>query len=139
MKLNLPNRVLLGTLPLLASMPLVANAQTNGFHYPQPNQKGDYISILSTFENGHKSPHLVWKVVSSELNCRSQAGSNSRVIKLLLQNDNVSIVGNPKIYRDRQAKPWFYVAGSGSAEDVKIRCFVRANSQFIEPIPYSIY
>jgi hypothetical protein len=136
MKLNLPNRILLGTISLLVSMPLVANAQTNNFQYPQPNQKGDYTSILSN-QDRQKSPHLVWKVVSSELNCRAQPGRNYRVVRSLSQGDNIDIVGKPQIYPDKQGKPWLYVAKEGSAEDVKIRCFVRANSQFIKPIPYS--
>lgn len=135
MKLNLPNRLLLGTLPLLVSMPLVANAQTNSFQYPKPNRKGDYTSIISKFEDGKKSPHLVWKVVSSELNCRAQAGGNYRVVRSLSQGNNVDIIGKPKVYRDKQGKPWLYVAPEGIVEDV--RCFVRANSQFIKPIPYS--
>lgn len=137
MKLNLTNQVLLGTLSLLVSTPLGANAQTNSFQYPQPNRQGDYTSILSTFGNGQKSSHLVWQVVSSELNCRAQAGGNYRIVRSLSQGDNIDIVGKAKIYRDRQGKPWLYVAKEGSAEDVKIRCFVRANSQFIKPIPYS--
>ncbi|MHC5769370.1 MAG: hypothetical protein ACYTXI_27890 [Nostoc sp.] len=137
MKLNLPNRILLGTLPLLVSMPLGANAQTDSFQYPQPKRQGDYTSI-STFENG-QTAHLAWMVVSSELNCRAQAGGNYRVVRTLSKGDNIDIVGKPKVYRDRQGKPWLYVAKSGSAEDIKIRCFVRANSQFIKPIPYSIY
>jgi predicted methyltransferase len=136
MKLNLPNGVLLGTISLLVSMPLVADAQTNNFQYPQPNQKGDYTSILSN-QAGQKSPHLVWKVVSSELNCRAQAGRNYRVVRSLWQGDNVDVVGQPKIYLDKQGKPWLYVAKEGNAEDLKIRCFVRANSQLIKPIPYS--
>jgi hypothetical protein len=139
MKLNITNPVLLGTLSLLVSTPLIANAQTNSFQYPQSNRQGDYTSILSTFGNGQKSSHLVWQVVSNELNCRAQAGGNYRLVRLLSQGDNVDIVGKAKIYRDRQGKPWLYVAKAGSSEDVKIRCFVRANSQFIKPIPYSQY
>jgi hypothetical protein len=137
MKLTLTNRFLVGTVSLLVSMPIAANAQTNSFEYPQPNRQGDYTSILSKFQDGQKSPHLVWQVVSSELNCRAQAGGNYRIVRSLSQGDNVDIVGKAKIYRDRQGKPWLYVAKEGSAEDVKIRCFVRANNQFIKPVPYS--
>jgi hypothetical protein len=121
----------------ISLIPTLAIAQTN-FQYPQPNRQGDYTSILSKSQNGQKPPHLVWKVVSKELNCRAQAGGNYRVVRTLSKGNNIDIVGKPKIYRDRQGKAWLYVAKEGSAEDVKIRCFVRANNQFIKPIPYSI-
>jgi hypothetical protein len=117
--------------------PTLAIAQPN-FQYPQPNKQGDYTSILSKFQNGKQHPHLVWGVVSNKVNCRAQAGENYRVVRSLLKGDNINIVGTPKIYRDKRGKPWLYVAKEGSAEDIKIRCFVRANSQFIKPIPYSI-
>ncbi|MEH1940979.1 MAG: hypothetical protein V7L01_12285 [Nostoc sp.] len=116
----------------------LAIAQPN-FQYPQPNRQGDYTSIFSKLQDGTKSLHYVWKVVSSELNCRAQAGGNYPVVRTLSKGDNIDIVGKPKIYRDKQGKTWLYVAKEGSAEDVKIRCFVRANTQFIKPIPYSIY
>ena len=122
----------------ISLLPTLATAQTDNFPYPQPNRQGDYTSILSGNRNEQKSPHLVWKVVSTELNCRAQAGGNFRIVRLLSQGDNINIVGQPRIYRDRQGKPWLYVAKEGSAEDVKIRCFVRANTQFIQPIPYSL-
>ncbi|HYW18576.1 MAG TPA: hypothetical protein VE956_04540 [Nodularia sp. (in: cyanobacteria)] len=137
MKLNLSHGVLVVRLALLGLMPLAANAQTNSFQYPQPNRQGDYTSILSKFQDGKKSDHLVWKVVASKLNCRAQAGVNYRVVRSLAKGDNLNIAGNPTIYRDKQGKPWLYVAKEGSAEDIKIRCFVRANNQFIKPIPYS--
>jgi uncharacterized protein YgiM (DUF1202 family) len=121
----------------ISIIPTLAIAQTN-FQYLQANRQGDYTSILSKFQNGQKSPHLVWKVVSNELNCRTQAGGNYRVVRTLSKGNNIDIVGKPKVYRDRQGKVWLYVAKEGSAEDVKIRCFVRANNQFIKPIPYSI-
>ena len=121
----------------ISLIPILAIAQTN-FQYPQPNRQGEYTSILSKFQNGQKSPHLVWKVVSNELNCRAQAGGNYRVVRTLSKGNNIDIVGKAKVYRDRQGKTWLYVAKEGSAEDVKIRCFVRANNQFIKPIPYSI-
>jgi uncharacterized protein YgiM (DUF1202 family) len=115
----------------------LAIGQTTSFKYPQPNQQGDYTSILSKFPNGETTQHLVWKVVSSELNCRTQAGSNYRIVRSLSKDDNIDIVEKPKVYRDNQGKPWLYVAKEGSAEDTKNRCFVRANAQFIQPIPYS--
>jgi hypothetical protein len=122
----------------ISLIPTLVIAQTNSFQYPQPNRQGDYTSILSKFPNGQKSPHLVWKVVNRQLNCRAQAGGNYRVVRLLSKGDNIDIVVKPKIYLDKQGKPWLYVAKEGSAEDLKIRCFVRANTQFIKPIPYSI-
>jgi hypothetical protein len=121
----------------ISLVPTLAIAQTK-FQYPQPNRQGDYVSILSKFPNGQKSPHLVWKVVSNQLNCRVQAGGNYRVVRSLSKGNNIDIVGKPKIYRDRQGKPWLYVAKEGSAEDIKIRCFVRGNTQFIKPISYSL-
>jgi len=137
MKLNLSHGVLLVRLALFGLMPLAANAQTNSFQYPQPNLQGDYTSILSKFQNGEKSNHLVWNVVARKLNCRAQAGVNYRVVRSLSKGNNIDIVGNPTVYRDKQGKPWLYIAKEGSAEDIKIRCFVRANHQFIKPIPYS--
>lgn len=137
MKLNLSHRFLVVTLALLGLMLLAANAQTNSSQYPQPNRQGDYTSILSKFQDGKKSPHLVWQVVISNLNCRSQAGVNYRVVRSLAKGDHVDLVGNPQIYRDIQGQPWLYVAKQGSAEDIKIRCFVRAHTEFIKPIPYS--
>ncbi|WP_414549276.1 hypothetical protein [Anabaena sp. CCY 0017] len=137
MKLNLSHGVLVVKLALLGLMPLAANAQTNSFQYPQPNRQGDYTSILSKFQNGKKSDHLVWNVAASKLNCRAQAGVNYRVVRSLSKANNVDIVGNPTIYRDKQGLPWLYVAKQGSAEDTKIRCFVRAHTEFIKPIPYS--
>jgi hypothetical protein len=131
--------ILLTTLATTMSLlPTLAFAQTNNSLFSQPNRQGDYTSILSGNSNIRKSPHLVWKVVSTKLNCRTQAGGNYRVVRLLSQGDNINIVGQPRIHRDKQGKPWLYVAKQGSAEDVKIRCFVRANTQFIQPIPYSL-
>jgi hypothetical protein len=120
----------------ISVLPTLAIAQTK-FQYPQPNRQGDYTSILSKFPNGEKTPHLVWKVVSNQLNCRNQAGGNYPVVRSLSKGNSIDIVGKAKIYRDQQGKPWLYVAKEGSAEDIKIRCFVRANTQFIKPIPYS--
>jgi hypothetical protein len=116
--------------------PTLAIAQTK-YQYPQPNKQGDYTSIIGKFPNGDKSPHLVWQVVSNQLNCRNQAGGNYPVVRSLSKGNNIDIVGKAKIYRDRQGKPWLYVVKEGSAEDIKIRCFVRANKQFIKPIAYS--
>ncbi len=121
----------------ISLLPTLGNAQTNNFQYPQPNRQGDYTSILSKSQDG-QTPHLVWKVVSNKLNCRAQAGINYRIVRLLSKEDKIDIVGKPKIYLDRQGKPWLYVAKEGNAEDLKIRCFVRANTQFIKPIAYSI-
>ncbi len=131
--------ILLTTLATTISLlPTLAFARTNNFLFPQPNRQGDYTSILSGNSNIRKSPHLVWKIVSTKLNCRTQSGGNYRVVRLLSQGDNINIVGQPRIHRDKQGKPWLYVAKEGSSEDVKIRCFVRANNQFIQPIPYSL-
>ncbi|WP_414529650.1 hypothetical protein [Nodularia chucula] len=137
MKLNLSHGVLVATLSLLGLIPLTLDSQANSFQYPQPNRQGDYTSILSQFQNGKKSDHLVWNVAASNLNCRAQAGVNYPVVRSLAKGDNLNIVGNPTTYRDKQGLPWLYIAKEGSAEDIKIRCFVRANTQFIKPIPYS--
>ncbi|PSB02624.1 SH3 domain-containing protein [Merismopedia glauca] len=106
-----------------------ANAQ-----FPQPNGRGDYYSIQTP---GTTSSHLVWQVVSSELNCRSRPGSNSRVVRKLFKGDVINLVSRPKIRRDAKGLPWLFVAKEGSLEDIKTRCFVRGNAQFIKPIPYS--
>ncbi|MBW4508980.1 MAG: hypothetical protein KME64_21050 [Scytonematopsis contorta HA4267-MV1] len=118
-------------------VPTFVLAQTSNVQFPQPSKSGDYNSIQSRFRNGTTSTHLVWKVVSNNLACRSQPGTNYRVVRKLSKNDVIDLVGSRSIKRDATGKPWLLVAKQGSAEDIKIKCFVRANVQFIKPIPYS--
>jgi uncharacterized protein YgiM (DUF1202 family) len=116
--------------------PTLTIAKTK-FQYPQPDSQGDYRSILSTSASG-KNPHLVWRIKSNQLNCRSQPGTNYPIVRSLAKGNVIDVVGKPRTYQDQQGKVWLHVAKEGSLEDTKIRCFVRANTQFIQPIPYSL-
>lgn len=126
----------LGT--IISIVPTLAFAQNTNVLFPQPNKNGDYNSIISKFNDGKSSPHLVWEVVSNELSCRARAGTNFRIVRKLAKGNVINVVGSKTVVKDAAGKPWLMVAKEGSAEDIKIRCFVRANKQFIKPIPYSL-
>jgi hypothetical protein len=134
----MPRLLLSATLVTAISfVPTFVLAQTSNVRFPQPNKFGDYNSIQSRFKDGTTSTHLVWKVVSNNLACRNQPGTNYRVVRKLSKNDVIDLVGSRSIKRDAKGKPWLLVAKQGSAEDIKIKCFVKANVQFIKPISYS--
>lgn len=121
-------------------IPTLTFAKIPGSLYPQPNQNGDYHSIQTTHQQGKNNPHLVWQVVASSLNCRVQPGTNQPIKRTFRRSDGISISGQPKVYKDKQGKPWLYVtqATSNNPEDFQNKCFIRANSQYIQPIPYDL-
>lgn len=116
---------------------------------PTPNkQTGDYS----------RSSHRYWQVVDSDakgLNCRmgpytkNQIYDASSTIKMDIFNWRV--IGKLKrgltfenelgpagfgIVYDTQRKPWMFV-DKVSAKGAPNQCFVRANSQYIKPVPSS--
>jgi hypothetical protein len=131
--------ILSGTLGIAVNIaPCFAIANNLKPPYPLPNKSGDYNSILTTNPKGKNGPHYYWTVVSNQLNCRSQPGIDKTTVKVLSKNYGMSIAGKPQVFRDKKGQPWLYIAGVGSASDIKLRCYVRANSQFIQPVPYDL-
>ncbi|QIZ69809.1 hypothetical protein [Oxynema aestuarii] len=112
--------------------------------FPRSNEAGDYAS---------KSDHTYWKVVDPDpngLNCRMSEASidevwsatggpidigNWPVVGTLQTNQEFEAELSPGgfvITFDPQGKPWIYVEsseGNGTSD-----CFVRANTQYVEPI-----
>lgn len=112
---------------------------------PQPNAKGDYIT---------KSYHQQWQAIDSDpdgLNCRMgdrpvaeiwdpgtgalEIGSWS-VVGTLEQNQTFTAGLTPAgfvVTFDADNQPWIYVESSEAG--APSNCFVRANSQYVQPIP----
>jgi hypothetical protein len=118
--------------------PVFALAKNFQPPYPLPNKSGDYNSIITTNPKGNNGVHYYWSVVSQQLNCRNKPGIDKGIVKVLSKKDGFSIAGKPQVFRDKKGQPWLYIAGVGSANDIKLRCYVRANSQFIQPEPYDL-
>lgn len=107
----------------------VAAVAQNGL--PRPDRKGDY------YEGRWKQ----WRVVDLDrkgLQCRSSPGTNYRVIKRFARGKAMSVFtqGEEDLIRvDARNLPWLAVLPTGYQYETP--CFVRANSRFIRPIPYS--
>lgn len=107
---------------------------------PSSDRNGDYNSIQrknpdGTIINGTRGEHRSWRIVATSLNCRSNPGINNRIIRRfakdqLIQSASIGRGGADEVIvvqRDTNGKPWMRVNLDPG------QCFVRANSQFIEP------
>ena len=118
----------LGLVSLIAAVPTVALASAET---PRPDENGDYDYIAQAF---------VWKVkdLPNGLNCRSGHCSYHSVVEVRSANDFLYLAsthfvggGRPYINLDESGLPWLKVNGG-----YETYCFVRANTEFIEPTPY---
>ncbi|WP_206756138.1 hypothetical protein, partial [Trichocoleus sp. FACHB-591] len=104
------------------------------------NQSGDYFQgKLPHYPSEREYVISEWRVItSSGLNCRSDAGTQFRVVKTLafrspfnVQTGEGRDQHNNPTKLDSRGLPWFKVAKSSQGA---VQCFVRANSRYIEPV-----
>ena len=104
------------------------------------NQNGDYFKgTLPAYPFQQDYVVSEWRVItSSGLNCRSKAGTEFGVVKVLtfrepfqVQTSKGRDQHNNPTELDGRGLPWFKVAKSSQGV---VKCFVRANSRYIEPI-----
>lgn len=119
---------------LLAVLPVAVQGQTTDL-------QGNYASNETPVKAAHSSPYAagsLWQVVVADgLNCRRSASLQSSIVRTYLIDTLLEV----EVYRggsdevlvnplDENGRPWMPVRGK-NAEDV---CYVRANSQYIQPV-----
>lgn len=122
----------------VAALPVAAFAQRT--QDPVPDRNGDYNSIQRLTANGKvingsKGEHRSWRVVSTNLNCRSTPGVNNPIVRRFTKEQLIEAASFGRggadevivIQRDAKGKPWMRVNLKPG------QCFVRANSRYIEP------
>lgn len=103
------------------------------------DQNGDYFS--GTLPVDSLQPDYVinrWQVTTpSGLNCRRDAGTEFSIVEVLTSGELFQVQTsegrdqhNNPTKLDSRGLPWFKVTGSQN----EIKCFVRANKRYIEPI-----
>jgi hypothetical protein len=138
MKKSHPFIVTLITIAITAT-----NAHANADLFSaKPDWNGDYFSNYAPIQAKSTGRRMMqagslWQVVSSGLNCRSDAGTQSSIIRsfkkgTILQAD-VGRGGSDEVHinlNDKQGKPWMRVRNEAGAD---YNCVVRANSRYIKP------
>lgn len=105
----------------------------NSLPYPAADQNGDYHIV-----NGNSGVMpFVWEVVDPEglnVRCEDRTGEsnqmdilNSPVNRVIPKGEKFDAVG---IFLDRRGKPWLWV---GSHSMGRYRCWVRANTNYVQP------
>lgn len=104
------------------------------------NQNGDYFrGTLPVYPSQPDYVISGWRVItSSGLNCRSNAGTEFGVVKVLAFGEPLQVQTskgrdqhNDPTELDGRGLPWLKVAESSQGV---VKCFVRANSRYIEPV-----
>jgi hypothetical protein len=107
------------------------------------NQSGNYFrETLPVYPSQPDYVISQWRVItSSGLNCRSNAGTDFDVVKVLTSGETFQVKTsegrdqhNNPTKLDSRGLPWFMVTDSSRSSRGKVECFVRANSRYIEPI-----
>ncbi len=108
--------------------------------WPIPDGEGNYFSNETPVQGTVPSPRMggsLWQVVASELNCRSNMGMQSAIVRQfkpgeVLQAD-VGRGGADEVRlnaKDATGKPWLRVRSQGGQD---LNCYVRANRRYIQP------
>jgi len=132
----------LGFLVFFSSVTTVAFAQKAPRN--SPNRSGDYYSNEAPEKGMVRSPlspGSLWSVVAPKLNCRSDPGTSSQIIKIFSRGDiiqaEVGRGGSDEVLinsRDNKGKPWMKVRGGKVFNSSSsLNCYVRDNSLYIEP------
>jgi hypothetical protein len=109
------------------------------------NQSGDYFQgTLPVYPFQPDYVISTWRVItSSGLKCRSGSGTEFSVVKVLTVRETFQVKTsegrdqhNNPTKLDNRGLPWFMVTDSSSSSrgEEKVKCFVRANSRYIEPV-----
>lgn len=109
-----------------------------------PDRYGDYYrneAPLKGTTTPPLAPGSLWEVIADQLNCRSAPDSSSTIVKVLNKGDIIQVEvgrgGSDEVLmnsRDASGKPWMPVRGGQAASDGReTRCYVRANSRYIQP------
>jgi hypothetical protein len=107
------------------------------------NSSGDYFKeMLPVYPSDPNYVVSEWRVITaSGLNCRSDAGKEFDVVKVLTPSEPFQVKTsegrnqhNDPTKLDSRGLPWFMVTDPSRAARGKIECFVRANSRYIEPV-----
>ncbi len=125
--------LLLAILPA-TFLPAAAQAQV-------PDSKGNYYrndaSVLAPNRFNKLVPGFLWRVMVDELNCRQDASLDSPVNRTFQVGDLLEVEvyrgGSDEVYvnpLDRNGRPWMPVRGANTED----KCYVRANSRFIQPV-----
>jgi hypothetical protein len=105
------------------------------------DRNGDYFNNHAPVQGkvigrGNMAGSL-WQVVASGLNCRSDAGMQSPVVRSFSRGTvlqaNVGRGGSDEVVingKDKQGKPWMRVRSEAGES---YECAVRANSRYIKP------
>jgi hypothetical protein len=126
-----PFWALLGAGFVLSTCLTTAALARSGSYFPQPNRRGDFNARnANTYlsETNGMVTWPTWQIVSSdgELNCR--ATPNGRVLKVYFANrDRVQaeLRGGNAFTTTSNGSPWMLT---------RDRCYVRANSRYIQPL-----
>lgn len=104
------------------------------------NKNGDYFrGTLPVYPSQPDYVISVWRVMtSSGLNCRSDAGTEFGVVKVLKSGESFQVQTsegrnqhNNPTELDSRGLPWFRVARSSQGV---VECLVGANSRYITPV-----
>ncbi len=107
------------------------------------NQSGDYFrETLPVYPSEPDYVISEWRVItSSGLNCRSNAGTEFDIVKVLTFGEPFQVKTsegrdqhNNPTKLDSRGLPWFMVTDSSRSSRGKVKCFVRANNRYIEPV-----
>jgi hypothetical protein len=107
------------------------------------NKSGDYFrETLPVYPSQPDYVISEWRVItSSGLNCRSSAGTEFDVVKVLTVGEPFQVKTSEGRHQhnnptklDSRGLPWFMVTDSSRSSIGKVECFVRANSRYIEPV-----
>jgi hypothetical protein len=124
------------TLITIAITATNANANSS---FAKPDRNGDYFDNYGPIQakKPGNDPGSLWQVISPGLNCRSDRGIQSPIVRSFKKGTilqaNVGRGGSDEMWlnwKDQQGKPWMRVR-SEAGEDYA--CNVRANSRYIKP------
>lgn len=112
-----------------------------------PDRFGDYYYNTATQRgtvspSSRLSPGPLWRVRVNSLNCRTQPGINSPIVRQFNQGDTIQVDvgrgGSDEVLingKDATGKPWMPVRGKeGEPLSREKRCYVRAHRRYIQPL-----
>lgn len=107
---------------------------------PQPSPSGDFYSNDAPIKGVAQRPLAagsLWRVSSLKLSCHQAPGANQPIVRQFRQGDVLQVEvyrgGSDEVLlnsKDANGKPWMPVRGQNFSD----RCFVRANSRYIQPV-----
>ncbi len=119
-------------------------AESDLYTRPQMDTQGNWLTNSGPISGQAKSPQMpgaLWRVVSSQLNCRAQPSRHAALITTFrkdhLVQANLGRGGSDEVLfnaLDRSKNTWMWVR---SAEGHDLGCFVRAHRSFIQPLQKS--